>query len=197
MATQYLPVTWNEYTTLTRKLAATVLSGKTPVDIIVAIARGGLTLGHLLSDHLRIPVATICIQSYTDVQNQGEVVLTEKLHTPIRGNHVLLVDDVSDSGKTFARAHRYLKRLGPKEISTLAMFFKPRSIFRPDYYARHTNRWILFPYEPTEMILLITKQLAKEGKTKREIQRFLENLSYTTDQIAFVRKYYIDHDPHC
>lgn len=190
MAARYLTVTWKEYATLTRKLAATVLSGKTPVDTIVAIARGGLTLGHLLSDHLRIPVSTICIQSYTDVQTQGEVVLTEGLHTPIRGKHVLLVDDVSDSGKTFQRATSYLKHLGPKEISTLAMFFKPRSAFRPDYYARHTNRWILFPYEPTEMILLLTKQMSGDGKSKIEIQHFLEHLGYTDEDIAFVRKYH-------
>ncbi len=191
MAAQYLPVSWNEYRTLARKLAATVISAKTPIDAIVAIARGGLTLGHLLSDHLRIPVATITIQSYTDIQAQGEVVLTEKLAYPIRGKHVLLVDDVSDSGKTFARAVGHLKRLGPKEISTLAMFFKPRSSFRPDYYARHTNRWIIFPYEATEMILLITNQLTKEGKSKAAIQRFLERLGYTDEDIAFVRKHYV------
>lgn len=191
MAAHYLPVTWNEYATLTRKLAATVISGKTPIDIIVAIARGGLTLGHLLSDHLRIPVSTICIQSYTDVQIQGEVVLTEKLRTPIHGKHVLLVDDVSDSGKTFRRGATYLKRLGPKEISTLAMFFKPRSSFRPDYFARHTDRWIIFPYEATEMILLITKQMAVEGKTKAAIQRFLERLGFADEDIAFVRKHHL------
>lgn len=191
MAARYLPVTWREYTNLAQKLAAAVLSGPSPVEIIVAISRGGLTLGHLLSDHLRIPIATISIQSYTDIQAQGEVVLTEKLHTPIRGKHVLLVDDVADSGKTFRRATSYLKRLGPKEISTLAMFFKPRSIFRPDYFARQTKRWILFPYEPTEMILLITKTMAGEGKSKAAIQKFLMALGYTSENIAFVRKHYL------
>lgn len=191
MVAHYLPVSWREYTTLARKLAATVRSGSSSVDIIVAIARGGLTLGHLLSDHLRIPIATITVQSYTDIQTQGEVIVTEKLHSPIRGKHVLLVDDVSDSGKTFRRATAYLKRLRPKEISTLAMFFKPRSSFRPDYYARHTDRWILFPYENTEMTLLITKQLAAEGKSKAAIQRFLERLGFTHEDIAFARKYHL------
>ncbi len=191
MAAQYLPVTWKAYHTLAQKLASAVLTGPSPVDIIVAIARGGLTLGHLLSDHLRIPIATIAIQSYTDIQSQGEVVMTEKLRTPIRGTHVLLVDDVSDSGKTFRRGVRYLRRLGPKEISTLAMFFKPRSSFRPDYYARQTKKWILFPYEPTEMILLLTQKKALEGKTKADIQKFLQSLGYTANQIAFVRKHHV------
>lgn len=191
MADSYLPLSWRQYTTLARKLAATVLSADNRPDIIVAISRGGLTLGHLLSDHLRIPIATITIQSYTDIQTQGEVRLTEKLRTPIRSRHVLLVDDVSDSGKTFARAVAYLKRLGPAEISTLAMFYKPHSAFRPDYYARQTKKWILFPYEPTEMVLLITKQLAKEGKSKAAIQRFLERLGFTDEDIAFARKHHV------
>lgn len=190
MGLQYLPVSWDEYHTLAQKLAATILSHDKPIDEIVAISRGGLTLGHLLSDHLRIPIATITIQSYTDIRSHGEAVLTQKLCAPVKGKRLLLVDDVSDSGKTFARATAYLKRLGPKEISTLAMFFKPHSNFRPNYFARQTTKWILFPYEPTEMITLITKELEREGKTKAAIQRFLERLGYTDEDIAFVRKYF-------
>lgn len=41
------------------------------------------------------------------------------------------------------------------------------------------------------MILLISKQLQGEGKSKTAIQRFLEKLTYTDDQIAFVRKHYL------
>ena len=71
------------------------------------------------------------------------------------------------------------------------MFYKPHSIFRPDYFARQTTKWILFPYEPTEMIILIAKQMASEGKSKADIQRYLENLKFTDDQIAFVRRHHL------
>lgn len=189
-AIKYLPVSWIEYHTLAQKLAATILSDKKPYDEIVAIARGGLTLGHLLSDFLRIPISTITIQSYTDIQTQGNVTITKKIQGSIAGKRVLLVDDVADSGKTIQRAVSYLRHLNPKQVTTVTMFYKPRSVVRPDYFARQTTRWILFPYEPTEMILLITKQLAEEGKSKSEIQRFLESLGYTADQIAFARKYH-------
>ena len=191
MAAQYLSVTWNEYHTLAQKLAATILSHDKPFDEIVAISRGGLTLGHLLSDLLRIPISTIAIQSYTDIQKRGEVTITGKLQRSIRGKHILLIDDVSDTGTTYKRATRYLRRCGPKNITTVAMFFKPHSTFRPDFFARQTRKWILFPYEPTEMILLITQQMQKEGKTKREIQSFLEKLGFSLKQIAFVRKHHL------
>jgi hypoxanthine phosphoribosyltransferase len=191
MVIQYLPISWNDYHTNARKLAATLLDHAKPFDKIVAISRGGLTFGHLLSDLLRIPIATITIQSYTDIQTQGEVIITEKLQTSIRGKNILLVDDVSDSGKTLIRAKKYITRCNAKNITTVTMFYKPRSVFRPDYFAQQTTKWILFPYEPTEMVMLISKQMLSEGKSKAAIQNFLEKLNYTDEQIAFVRRHHL------
>lgn len=191
MDIQYLPLHWDTYHELTRKLAATILQHHAEVNQIVAISRGGLTLGHLLSDFLRIPVATFTIQSYTDIQTQGELVITEPLKTRINGKHVLLVDDVADSGKTLIRASKYLKRFKPASIRVVTMFYKPHSVFRPDYFAQSTTKWILFPYEPTETILQITTSMQKAKKSKAEIQRLLTSLDYSDEQIKFVRKYFI------
>jgi hypoxanthine phosphoribosyltransferase len=161
------------------------------VQKIVAISRGGLTFGHILSDMLRIPIWTIAIQSYIDIQTQGEITITAKLQTSIQGNHILLVDDVSDSGKTMKRAIEYLQECNPKKITTMTMFFKPVSSYRPDYFARQTKKWILFPYENTEMIILITRKMKKEGKTKRDIQAYLEKLNFQPKHIAFTWKYHL------
>ncbi len=192
MNIQYLPLTWITYHDLARKIAATILQHNAEVNQIVAISRGGLTLGHILSDFLRIPVATFTIQSYTDIKTQGELTITEPLKTRINGKHVLLVDDVADSGKTLIRATKYLKRFKPASIKVVTMFFKPHSTFRPDFFAQNTTKWILFPYEPTEMIMSITKSMQSEGKSKSEIQELLSSLGYTDDQIRFVRKYFMN-----
>ena len=191
MAIKYLPVTWPEYHLYTQNLAATLLTHDDSVNEIVAISRGGLSFGHLLSDFLRISIWTIAIQSYTDIQTQGEIKINGKLQTSIEGKHILLVDDVSDSGKTLERAVEYLKEGKPKKVTTMTMFYKPHSVYRPDYFAKQTSKWILFPYEPTEMTYLISQQLAKEHKTKQEIQEFLKSLGYTDKQIAFTRKYHL------
>ena len=191
MAVRYLPIAWVEYHTLARKLAASILDQSPPYDLVVAISRGGLTLGHLLTDFLRIPIATITIQSYTDIRTHGEATITERLRRPIRDKRVLLVDDVSDSGKTMYRAVSYLKKLHPADVTTVTMFYKPHSQFRPDYFAGQTTRWILFPYEPTEMILLMTKSMEQEGKSKQEIQKALGALGYSNEEIAFVRKHHL------
>lgn len=194
MDIQYLPVSWTQYHDCARKLAASILSHSPEVNQIVAISRGGLTLGHLLSDFLRIPIATITIQSYTDIQSRGEIRITEELSADIGGKNVLLVDDVSDSGKTLRRAVSYLADFKPSDVTTVTMYYKPKSEFRPDFFAEETTRWILFPYEPTEMILAITRSFMKEGKTKNEIQEFLVSLGYTDEQIKFVRRWHLKED---
>lgn len=191
MADQYLPVSWDEFHSLSLLLAEQILKSKKPIDEIVAIARGGLSLGLILTDFLQKPISTITIQSYTDIKRQGLVQITSKLGKPIRGKNILLIDDIADSGKTFARAISYLGAFRPKSITTAALFYKPHSTFKPDFFVKKTSAWILLPHEVTEWIRTFTKKLQSEGKTKTEIQKFLKSLYYTDGQIAFVRKYHL------
>lgn len=191
MAISYHSPSWKTYSSLVQKLAAAILDQKIPVDEIVAISRGGLTLGRLLSDFLQIPISIISIQSYTDIQQQGVIKINGKLTTSIRDKHILLVDDVSETGKTFFRAIKYLKRFKPTHITTAVLYFKSHSEYRPDFFAVESTRWVIFPFEPTEMILLLHAKLIKEGKTKAQIQTFLKQRGFTLDQIAFVRRHYI------
>jgi uncharacterized protein len=190
MAIEYLLPTWNEYHTLTRSLAAKILEEKLQIDEIVAISRGGLTLGHLLTDLLRVPISTFTIQSYTDIQKSGEVRITKPLTIPLDGKTVLLVDDVADRGTTMVRAIEYLKMFTPKKVHTLTLYYKPHSVYKPDFFAQTTSAWICFPYEPTEMVMSIYKSMKSEGKSEKEIDSFLMNLHFTEEQISFVKKFY-------
>jgi len=190
MPIRYLPVSWTTYQELTQKLATKILNNPDHPQEIVAISRGGLTLGHLLSDLLRIPISTITIQSYTDIQRQGEIKITHGLQADISRKYILLVDDVSDSGKTLNRAVEYLHDFNPEKIATATLFFKPHSIHKPDYFVKETTDWILFPYEPTEMIGLLTKKFQAEGRSDPEIGAFLKSLGFTGNQIDFTHKYF-------
>lgn len=191
MKVQYLSVSWKDYHILSQKIAAAILTHEKPFDVIVAIGRGGLTFGHLLSDFLRIPISSITIQSYTDIQKQGEVHITDGLSVHIADKRVLLVDDIADTGTTLKRAIEYLKEFHPSHITTATLFYKPHSTLRPDYFAKSTKQWILQPFEVTEWVYTFTKKMTEEGKSKAEIQAFLERLGYTADQIMFVRRHHL------
>lgn len=191
MPVSYLPVTWQRLHTLCMTLATDIKAHCKPhPDEIIAIGRGGLSVGLIMSDLLRIPISSFTIQSYTDIKTQGELAITQKLGKTIQGRNVLVVDDNADSGKTFVRAVRYLKAFRPAIITTASVFFKPWSSFRPDFFAEETKDWILFPHEMTEWIYTCTQKMKKEGKSDNEIAEFLASLGYTDDQIRFVYDLY-------
>mgnify|MGYP001613565784 FL=1 len=191
MAIEYLSVTWDQFHSLSLLLADQILKSKTPVDEIVAIARGGLSIGLILTDFLAKPISTITIQSYTDIEKQGEVHITSKLGKQIKGKNILLVDDIADSGKTFLRAINYLKKFLPASITTAALFYKPHSVFHPDFYAKETSAWILLPHEVVEWITTFTNSMIKTGKSKVDIHTFLNKLGYNDSQISFAQKNYL------
>jgi len=191
MSIKYFPLNWVRYSKFVDKLALKILNDNQSFDKIVGISRCGLTLGHLLSDYLQKQVAILAIQSYTGIETRQKPRLLGHLSMPINKEKVLLVDGISDSGKTLTKAIDYLKKEGPRSITTATLFYKPHSIFRPDYYVKETSDWILFPYEATEWILAFTKSMLKEGKKKKEIHQFLSRLGYTQRQISNVYKHYL------
>ncbi len=191
MAIEYLPVSWTEYHALAQQLAEKLLTAGKTVDEIVAISRGGLTLGHLLTDFLRVPISTFTVQSYTDLMRRGRVRITKPLSTPIYDKRILLVDDVSDSGKTLVRALKYLRTQQPKKVITMTMYYKPQSMYKPDFFAGTTPAWIIFPYEQTESIINIYKMLKKEHKSEAEIAETLKSLKFSPSLIAFTKKHYL------
>ena len=55
----------------------------------------------------------------------------------------LVVDDISDSGKTLNIFQNY------KNIETATVFFKEGSANKPDYFAKllSSDVWVVFPYD--------------------------------------------------
>jgi len=68
-----------------------------------------------------------------------------KCEARLHGENVLLVDDVSDSGRTLAMVLALLVRAGA-EVRTVCLYSKPATVLEPDYVWRKTSRWIAFPW---------------------------------------------------
>jgi len=63
----------------------------------------------------------------------------------VTGSRVLVVDDVADSGKTLDLV---LRLVSERVVAarTAVVYDKPRSVIRPDFVWRSTDRWIEFPW---------------------------------------------------
>jgi xanthine phosphoribosyltransferase len=90
-------------------------------DMVIAIARGGVIPGFLISKKIKKDLEIIWLK-FRDDENKIEFKsprLTKKLEFDFKGKKILLVDDVSRTGSTLRKASKYLK--GAKNIKTFVI----------------------------------------------------------------------------
>lgn len=156
--------TWDDLTAHLMAMAAKIRELPEQPDIIVAIARGGLVPARILSDLLGPTVASYTVSSYEALQRNSDEHMSFELGGRLdHHKHVLLVDDVSDTGHTFTRAIKYLRKHGAGKITTAAIFTKPGSILPPDIYAAETDAWIIFPFDILENLRDLRKKRREQG----------------------------------
>lgn len=158
---QYRKISWDEIESGVDEISNRINHDfvMSSVDVIVPIARGGLVPGRLVSERINVnKMCCLTARFYKEDGKQSESVEIEYTNGDwdFKGRNVLVVDDISDSGRTLMGAVGYLKGLefGPKRILTATIYHKDRSDFVPDYYYQvlWDNDWIVFPWEFNQMV---------------------------------------------
>lgn len=182
---KFLNLTWADFTEQATQLSQTIASEKKDLQLIVAIARGGLTLSHIISDILKLPIAAFTIESYKDLQQNSLPHITHGLTTSLRDKKILLVDEISDTGKTFLRGLSYLEEMGATrvDITTCSLYYKPHSQYKPDFFIGETSAWVIYPTEVRETIEALSSVWKKEGMSPEEIVTRLATLGFSSKQI--------------
>jgi xanthine phosphoribosyltransferase len=114
-------------------------------DAVIAIARGGMTLAHLLGEYWDLrSVYAINTIGYDDTRKRQSVQVFN-LPDLQDATHVLIVDDIVDSGDTLVEVLSVLKQAYP-EISceSATLFYKKGAKIAPTWYVREANAWIDF-----------------------------------------------------
>lgn len=93
---------------------------------LITILRGGLFFLTDLARAIEIPLSLDClgISSY-DGQVQGTVRITKDLDDDIRGRHVLIVEDIIDTGLTLAYIRRNLMVREPASLKMCTLLDRP------------------------------------------------------------------------
>jgi hypoxanthine phosphoribosyltransferase len=142
-------LSWELFGTAVRRLAQEVVDSGFVPDLVLGIARGGLPFAGTLAYALGAKaVGTLNVEFYTgvDATLDEPVVLPPLLDMDaVTGATVLVVDDVADSGRTLDLVLRLVRERGT-EARAAVIYHKPRSVVRPDYAWRRTDRWIVFPW---------------------------------------------------
>ena len=140
-------VAWPEYTDLLRELYSAV--DLRDFDAIAAVGRGGCILAAYLASKLGLPVFYPIFVRHVGRGQELKIVAEDLGKVKSLEGRVLVVDDWNVEG----RALRYVLNLIPKAVTvtTLVMFCRTGSEFKPDYvgkYVEEDEREILFPYDP-------------------------------------------------
>lgn len=148
-------LTWDLLGEASRHLAQAVVDSGFAVDVVVAVARGGLPAGGAIAYALGTKaVGTLNVEFYTGVDERlaAPEVLPPLLDTDaLTGLHALVVDDVADTGETLALV-RDLMAKHCAEVRTAVLYAKSRSVIDPDYVWRRTDRWITFPWSALPVV---------------------------------------------
>lgn len=140
---------WAVFGDAARSLAEDVLRSGFRPDIVIAIARGGLLLAGAISYALGTKACgSINVEFYTDIEATlpEPVLLPPALDAPaLAGKKVLLVDDVSDSGRTLEKVVGILAEAS-EEVRSATLYTKSRTVLEPDFSWRRTDDWIVFPW---------------------------------------------------
>ena len=110
------------------ELAAEV-SAASPAEglVLVVVLKGAMVFAADLMRHLSVPVEVdfIRARSYTDTETDGQVRITVLPEMPLAGRHVLVVEDILDTGHTTAAVLARLQEEGPASLSLCVLLDKP------------------------------------------------------------------------
>ncbi|MBP8812112.1 MAG: hypoxanthine phosphoribosyltransferase [Kofleriaceae bacterium] len=102
--------------------------------IVIGVLKGSVLFMADLVRHIALPVTLdfIGVASYGDATaSSGVVQITQDLTRPIAGKHVLVVEDIVDTGHTLTYLLANLATRGPASVKLCTLLHKPDRSERP------------------------------------------------------------------
>jgi hypoxanthine phosphoribosyltransferase len=142
-------VTWEALADMVAQLAGSI-GGE--YDVMLAITRGGLVPAGMLAYRLGIRnILVAAVEYYDDAGKPGPhpTFLQFPADPLLRGQRVLIVDEVWDSGTTIHAVTDRVRQAGG-DPTTAVLHYKPtHSVVpgAPDHHVVTTDRWVVYPFK--------------------------------------------------
>ena len=143
-------VSWDDLDRLVAQLADRLAGER--FDVMLAITRGGLVPAGMLAYRLRIRnILVAAVEFYDDHGQPGPrpTFLQFRADPLLRGQRILVVDEVWDSGTTIHAVTERVRQAGGLP-TTAVLHWKPeRSAVpgEPDVHAVTTDAWVVYPFK--------------------------------------------------
>ena len=147
------PVSWDQFHRDCKALAwrlAGISQAAGEWEYIISITRGGLVPAGIIARELGVrKIETVCIASYHEYKDQGDLVVLKDISEEIAastdgGNGVLVIDDLTDTGKTALKVRELLPN-----AHFATVYAKPSGKPTIDTYVTEVSQdtWIYFPWD--------------------------------------------------
>lgn len=175
MPLSFTAPSWDQIYDMLIELAKRVKDSGFKPDLIVGVCRGGWAPARVMSDLLEnANTASIRIEFYlAPAVTAKKPVISQAIMVPVKGVNVLVVDDVADTGESLKVAVEHLDVCGARAVRTATLYYKPQSIFKPDFFIVQTEQWIIFPWERLESTRRLLDEAQKTGKSVDSVRETL------------------------
>ena len=175
MPISFVAPSWDQAYDMLIELARRVKDSGFRPDLIVGVCRGGWAPARVMSDLLEnANTASIRIEFYlAPGVTARKPVISQAITVPVKGLNVLVVDDVSDTGESLKVAVDHIDVCGAKAIKTATLYYKPQSLFKPDFFMVQTEQWIIFPWERFENTRRLLLEAEKKGRSIATVKETL------------------------
>ncbi|HLM92155.1 MAG TPA: phosphoribosyltransferase [Thermoplasmata archaeon] len=135
-------------------------------ETIVGLTRGGWVPARLLADRLGVRrIVSLRAQHWgITATPTGAASLTEGLSGPVKGERVLVVDDITDTGDSLRLAVDNVRTAGASQVESAAFLHIAHSKFLPTYFGEEIPRdrwvWVVFPWNYWEDLTALARQAA-------------------------------------
>ena len=114
-------------------------------DVILAVARGGMTLGHFLAEALEMRDLYSINSIHYEETRKLDTIDIFNMPDLSKATKVVIVDDIIDSGETMIELKKVLLEKYPNlDLKVAAIYYKEKALLRPDFSAREATEWIEF-----------------------------------------------------
>lgn len=96
--------------------------------LMIGVLNGAAMFVSELMKHISVPCELEFIQAksyYDSTESSGEVKLTREIERDISGYHVLLAEDIIDTGRTLCKVKALLESKDPLSVTTITLLDKP------------------------------------------------------------------------
>jgi len=114
-------------------------------DVILAIARGGMTLGHFLAEALEMRDLYSINSIHYEETRKLDTINIFNVPDLSKARKAVIVDDIIDSGETMIEIKKVLTKHYPDlDLKVASIYYKEKALLRPDFAAREATEWIEF-----------------------------------------------------